>query len=103
MYNNRRCRFIRKMHAEAIAEIQGIPIILDNNEENFNLIKNNFITNGKECETLKVDITNKEDLNECLDYIVDKYKSIDILINNAAINPVPNNNKRCYSRYPINI
>ena len=94
-----------QMHAEAIAEIQGIPIILDNNEENFNLIKNNFIKKfGKEGETLKVDITNKEDLNECSDYIVDKYKSIDILINNAAINPVPNNNKlMLFEEYPINI
>ena len=34
-------------------------------------------------ECLNCDITKKEDLNTALEYIVNKYKTIDILVNNA--------------------
>lgn len=75
-------------HAEAIAEAEGIPIILDINESKINktvqLIKDKY---GVECIGYNCDISKIEDLQNCKNEILKKYKTIDILINNAALDP----------------
>ena len=75
-------------HAEAIAETRGIPIILDINEVKINeavqLIKDKY---GVDCMGFNCDITKIEDLQKCKIEILKKYNSIDILINNAALDP----------------
>lgn len=75
-------------HAEAIAEAGGIPIILDVNvikiNEAVQLIKDKY---GVDCLGFNCDITKIEDIKNCKSEILNKYKSIDILINNAALDP----------------
>ncbi len=75
-------------HAEAIAEFGGNPIILDIDEESAlhtaDLINRNFNVNSM---GLKCDISKKEELLTCKEIINRHYDSIDILINNAALNP----------------
>ena len=75
-------------HAEAIAEAGGIPIILDINElkisEAVQLIRDKY---GVECLGYNCDITKVEDLESCKNNILKKHKTIDILINNAALDP----------------
>jgi len=77
-----------KKHAEAVAEFGGNPIILDINEQAANQTAKvlNKIYNvnslGYRC-----DITSKQEVLECCRNILEKYKHIDVLINNAAIDP----------------
>lgn len=63
--------FLGKKHAEAIKDAGGIPVSLD--------VQGN--------PDFKVDITNKEALEEVKNKILEKYNEIDILINNAANDP----------------
>lgn len=63
--------FLGKKHAEAIRDAGGIPISLDMAGE----------------PDFKVDITDKRALEEVKEKILEKYKRIDVLVNNAANNP----------------
>lgn len=77
-----------QMHAEAVAEYGGNPIILDYNEESANATAE-FINKKYRVQALaiKCDITQKCELVESKRIILDKYPSIDVLINNAALDP----------------
>jgi NAD(P)-dependent dehydrogenase (short-subunit alcohol dehydrogenase family) len=75
-------------HAEAIAEAGGIPVILDINEEKISevtrSIRDKYNIN---CQGFNCDITNIEDLQKCKSIVLSKFGCIDILINNAALDP----------------
>ena len=63
--------FLGKQYAQAIKEAGGIPVSLDSAEE----------------PDFKVDITSEEAVKEAIEQILEKYGRIDVLINNAAMNP----------------
>lgn len=75
-------------HAEAIAEMEGIPVLLDIDEKKAvslaKKIKNelNVSSIGLYC-----DITSEASVKKALSIILKQYKKVDILINNAASNP----------------
>lgn len=76
---------IGKEFVKAIVENGGIAIIADINEE---LGKNVKESLSKELDTsnidfFKLDITSKNSLNECINFLDEKYKKIDALVNNA--------------------
>ena len=76
------------MHAEAIAEAGGIPVIADLNEElavetASSILKKFSIP----ALAIKTDITNKVDVENLCNNIFDQFGRIDGLINNAANNP----------------
>ena len=75
-------------HAEAIAEAGGIPIILDINkpkiDEAVKVLKDKY---DVDCMGVYCDITKVEELQNCKMEILSRYNSIDILINNAALDP----------------
>ena len=75
-------------HAEAIAEFGGIPILLDVNEkagtEKANRIAHEYQAN---CEFKLCDITDESQISSVRDSLLSKFGHIDILINNAAIDP----------------
>jgi len=77
-----------RMHAQAIAEARGIPVIADVNREAAievaDSIKRDF---GISSIAVKTDITKIEEIVELRDTILEKHPGIDILINNAANNP----------------
>ena len=75
-------------HAEAIAEFGGIPILLDIDEK-AGTNKASRISNEYQvdCEFMLCDITDESQIISVRDFIFSKYKRIDILINNAAIDP----------------
>jgi NAD(P)-dependent dehydrogenase (short-subunit alcohol dehydrogenase family) len=89
-------------HGTAIAGYGGVPILLDIDqsalEKNQTILKQEF---GKDILILKVDITDINQVNDCLDKIVRFYgMSIDVLINNAARNPkVSTSNEINFSRF----
>jgi NAD(P)-dependent dehydrogenase (short-subunit alcohol dehydrogenase family) len=89
-----------KMHAEAIAEAKGIPIIVDINKKAADkvatFIKNSFKI---ECLSIKADITKEKEIVQLKKKILSKYSKIDVLINNAANNPkVKKYNSKSLSR-----
>lgn len=69
-------------HAEAIAEAGGTPILVDVDEERLHNIKNSHGFHTEVC-----DITKKENLTRLFERILKNFPSVDVLINNAAINP----------------
>ncbi|MGE5373172.1 MAG: SDR family oxidoreductase [Solirubrobacterales bacterium] len=75
-------------HAEAIAEMGGIPVILDLEEarcqEVAHTISKRF---GVDAIGIKTDITRADDIERALSTVLAKYGRVDILINNAANNP----------------
>ena len=73
-----------KQHAHAVAEMGGNPILID--IENTDEIKKSIIDKfGTDCQNFIVDITKENSLNELSNKLRNNSKSIDVLINNAAI------------------
>jgi len=75
-------------HAEAIAEFGGISILLDIDEK-AGTNKANRISNEYQvgCEFMLCDITDESQILSVRDSLLSKFGHIDILINNAAIDP----------------
>ena len=75
-------------HAEAIAEFSGIPILLDIDEKSgtkkAKRIADDYQVN---CEFHFCDITDESEILSVRDTLLSEYGHIDILINNAAIDP----------------
>ena len=75
-------------HAEAIAEFSGTPILLDIDEKAGNdkasRISNEYKVN---CEFMLCDITDESQILNVRNSLLSKFGHIDILINNAAIDP----------------
>ena len=75
-------------HAEAIAEFGGTPILLDVNEkvgkEKANRISERFQVG---CEYIYCDLTQESQILEAKEILLNNYESVDILINNAALDP----------------
>jgi len=75
-------------HAEAIAEFGGIPILLDIDEK-AGTKKATRISNEYQvsCEFMFCDITDESQILSVRDSLLSKFGHIDILINNAAVDP----------------
>jgi NAD(P)-dependent dehydrogenase (short-subunit alcohol dehydrogenase family) len=71
--------------SRAIVEQGGIVIIADINKEHGEKVsialKKNLNTNN--ISFVKLDITSKDSINKCINYVNKKYKRIDALVNNA--------------------
>lgn len=76
---------IGKEFVKAVVENGGIAIIADINEEIGLKVKEDLSKelNSTNIDFLKLDITSKFSLNECIKYLDDKYGRIDALVNNA--------------------
>ena len=80
--------FLGQIHSETIAESGGIPIILDIDDKRINKLVNRLKKEyGINPSGYYCDITNKKEIEEVKDKIVSSYGHIDVLINNAAIDP----------------
>ncbi len=76
---------IGKEFAKAVIENDGIAIIADINNEIGLKVKEDLSKelNTNNIDFIKLDITSKESLNECIQYLDSKYSKIDALVNNA--------------------
>ena len=76
---------IGKEFVKAVVENQGIAIIADINEELGLKVKEDLSKelNTASIDFVKLDITSKSSLNECIQYLEKKYQRIDALVNNA--------------------
>jgi len=76
---------IGKEFVKAILENRGIAIIADINEELGLKVKENLSNelSNENIDFVKLDITSKNSLNRCIDFLDEKYGRIDALVNNA--------------------
>ena len=76
---------IGKEFVKAVVENNGIAIVADINEELGVKVKLGLSQelNTTSIDFIKLDITSKDSLNSCIDYLDKKYKKIDALVNNA--------------------
>jgi NAD(P)-dependent dehydrogenase (short-subunit alcohol dehydrogenase family) len=76
---------IGKEFVKAVVENNGIAIIADINETIGSEVKEKLSNelNTNNIDFVKLDITSKDSLNECIGYLNKKYKRIDALVNNA--------------------
>ena len=57
----------------------------NNSEENAKKIKQELLQNGIEIEIFKADVSKREDVKKMIQFCIEKYGKIDVLINNAGI------------------
>lgn len=75
-----------EMHAEAVAEAGGLPVLLDLQSERSAEVAHRLHEKyGVEAMVAKADVTEKASLTAALDTIIRRYGKVDVLINNAAI------------------
>lgn len=67
--------------------LDNYNVILNYNksEENAKKIQNELLKRGKRIEIFKADVTKREDVKKLMEFCLDKFNKIDILINNAGI------------------
>jgi NAD(P)-dependent dehydrogenase (short-subunit alcohol dehydrogenase family) len=77
-----------EMHAEAIAEAGGHPILVDiNGDLAADKAKTISKKYGVDSMGIKTDVTKKTEIEKLADVVIKKFGRIDILINNAAEDP----------------
>ncbi|MGD0784533.1 MAG: SDR family oxidoreductase [Sedimentisphaerales bacterium] len=82
-----------RVHAAVIAEAGGIPVLVDINEEGARAAADDISKKyGVKSFGVKVDITQKSDIERFLGIVLKETGRIDILINNAANNPMVKKN-----------
>ena len=75
-------------HAEAIAEMGGIPVLLDLQAERCQEAEQHIRQMfGGEAFSIQADVTVKDQIHNAAETAMSRYGRIDILINNAAYNP----------------
>jgi NAD(P)-dependent dehydrogenase (short-subunit alcohol dehydrogenase family) len=97
------CGLLGKKHCEALADAGANVVVCDIDKTT---VKNFAKELGKNHLGVSVDVTNEESLKAARDKIVKKYKRIDILVNNAAINDMFENPKMAgeqskFENYPV--
>lgn len=77
---------IGKLMGQSLLQL-GIDtlIIWDINETNLNNTKNEFIQLGYKVDAFKVDVSSTQQIIDNAKLVIEKYNSVDILINNAGI------------------
>lgn len=76
---------IGKVIAETFAAEGATSIILGRNAEQAEAVKNEITAKGLKAESFCGDVANLQNIQEIVTKILDKYKRIDILINNAGV------------------
>ncbi len=71
--------------SKLLAEKNYIVIISDINEEAGKHAVDDLVKEGKQADFIKVDVSNYEEVKSLIDQTVEKYKTIDLLVNNAGI------------------
>ena len=75
-----------KRYAHAIAEMGGIPVLIDIHSESVEIASKELSAlTGKSVYGVKADITKKREIEAAVKTVLNKYGKIDILINNAAL------------------
>lgn len=75
-------------HAEAVAEVNGIPVLFDLNGDSAKRKANHIReTYHVDCLAFQGDVTQEDSVREMARALLDVFGHVDVLINNAAMNP----------------
>jgi len=87
--------FLGRRHAETIADAGGIPVILDVEEELIDtLVLELDGKYGTGAAGYRTDITQEKEVAGTCEKVLEEYGRVDVLINNAANNPVVDRSNR---------
>ncbi|MFC4025207.1 3-oxoacyl-ACP reductase FabG [Oceanobacillus longus] len=75
---------IGKLAAQKFAENGAIVVLSDINGDNAEQSATEINENGGQAMAIKADVSNENDIDNMVSKVIDKYKTIDILINNAG-------------------
>lgn len=79
-------RGIGKDIAISLAKLDyNVILNYNKSEEQAKLIQQELLDQGKKIEIYKADITNREHVKKMIEFCIEKYNRIDVLINNAGI------------------
>lgn len=82
----------RGIGANIVQELskQGYKVIMNYNksEEQANKIKNELGNNGIHIDIVKADISKRNEVKNLINFIIEKYEHIDVVINNAGISQI---------------
>lgn len=102
--------FLGWQYAKALASVGAIVVIWDKinlqiTRKFIDILKKNF---GCNCLPVKVDITSEEHVKRAVNEVFKRFNKIDILINNAAMNPAVGSTESeaqfvPYEEYPIRL
>ncbi len=81
-------------HAEALLEIGSTVVLIDNNSKKIIESKKYFRNSNKNIFIFHADVTKEKNIKKILSKILKKFKRIDVLINNAAIDYKPKKAKK---------
>jgi NAD(P)-dependent dehydrogenase (short-subunit alcohol dehydrogenase family) len=93
------CGLLGWQHALALGEINYNVIILDNDKNKIKLKKKAIEFKLYNFEIFSVNITSEIKVHNVVNKILKKYRKIDILINNAAIDYVPKNKNQVKNQF----
>jgi len=80
-------------HAQSLLEIQSTVILIDIDYKKLLNAKKHFNKINKDVFIFQSDITNETQMKKTLVKIIKKFKKVDVLVNNAAIDYKPNKKK----------
>lgn len=82
-------RGIGKCIVENLAR-SGYNVVLNynNSEEQANIIQNQLKSEGYNIEIIKADVSKREEVKKLVEFCINKFERIDILINNAGISQI---------------
>ena len=80
-------RGIGRALAYGLAQDDSNIIIANYNksEDKANELKDELVSNGKNIETYKADVSKRNEVEDMVSFVINKYGKIDVLINNAGI------------------
>ena len=76
---------IGKETAKQLSKRGATVILADINEDGLELAVQDLKSAGGKAHSVKMDVTNKEEIDKCITQLVEKFGKIDILVNNAGI------------------
>lgn len=88
---------------EATAKVfasEGVKVVVsDVNFDEVQRVSNEIEESGRESMPFMLDVTNSDSINKCIEATIEKYKSIDFVINNAGVSSVTAVDDKNYENY----
>lgn len=88
---------------EATAKVfasEGVKVVVsDVNFDEVQRVSNEIEESGRESMPFMLDVTDSDSINKCIEATIEKYKSIDFVINNAGVSSVTTVDDKNYENY----
>ena len=93
--------FLATQHIYALSQLKCKIVLIDINKKKLINIKKKMEKEKISCEIFKADITKEKKIRYLNKIILKKFRKIDILINNASIDHIPNKNNQKFNNLKL--